>query len=100
MQAKRIDREALKQQWADNGFTCELSIDPPHQVWRDFQHDVDERRLLLEGEAQIELDGRTVRVHGGDEMVIPAGTRHTVRNCSAGPARWLRGYRLGSAEAG
>ena len=30
----------------------------------------------------------------GDEIRIPAGTRHTVRNCGEGPARWLHGYPL------
>ncbi len=100
MQPSRTDKEAVRQQWADRGFTCELWIDPPHQVWRNFEHDVDELRLLLDGESQIEMPDRTVRVHTGDEMVIPAGTRHTVRNCGGGPARWLRGYRIGSAEAG
>lgn len=99
MHTDKTDRDAVRQQWALRGFTCELWIDPPDQIWRDFEHDVDELRLLLEGESQIELAGRTVRLHAGDEMVIPAGTRHTVRNCSDGPARWLRGYR-GAAEAG
>jgi mannose-6-phosphate isomerase-like protein (cupin superfamily) len=28
----------------------------------------------------------------GDELMIRAGTRHTVRNCGDGPARWLHGY--------
>ncbi|MEO6594976.1 MAG: cupin domain-containing protein, partial [Planctomycetota bacterium] len=73
-------------------------IDPPNQIWHDFQHDVDELVILLEGESQIEMDGRTVRLLPGDEMRIPAGTKHTVRNCGEGPARWLHGYC--SADAG
>ena len=99
MHPSRTDKEAVKQAWADRGFSCEVWIDPPHQVWRDFEHDVDQLLLLLDGEGQVEMDGRTVRVHAGNELVIPAGTRHTVRNCGDGPARWLRGFRLGSAEA-
>jgi hypothetical protein len=37
------------------GLPCELWIDPPDQVWHDFQYDVDETILLLEGDLQIEM---------------------------------------------
>lgn len=88
----KLDRATVRAEWASRGYTCELWIDPPDQVWQDFEHDVDEIVMLLEGSAQIELAGRTVRVQPGDELRIPAGVRHTVRNCGAGPARWLHGY--------
>lgn len=100
MQLKRIDKDGVRVHWARRGFTCELWIDPPEQVWHDFLHDVDEIVLLLEGECQIEMEGRTVRLHGGDELLIPAGTRHTVRNCGEGAARWLHGYRTTLAADG
>jgi mannose-6-phosphate isomerase-like protein (cupin superfamily) len=97
MQPTKIDKEAVRTEWARRGFTCELWIDPPDQVWHDFLHDVDEMVLLLEGDCQIEMDGRTLRLTGGDELLIAAGTRHTVRNCGERPARWLHGYRAAQA---
>lgn len=93
MQPTKIDKEAVRRDWAARGFTCELWIDPPDQVWHDFLHDVDEMVLLLEGDCLVEMPDRTIRLHGGEELLIPAGTRHTVRNCGSGPARWLHGYR-------
>ncbi len=93
MQQTKTTKEAVGADWARRGFSCELWIDPPSQVWHDFLHDVDEVVFLLEGDCQVEMDGRTVRLHGGDELLIPAGTRHTVRNCGEGAARWLHGYR-------
>lgn len=99
MQPTKIDKEAVRRDWAARGFTCELWIDPPDQVWHDFLHDVDEMVLLLEGDCLVEMAGRTLRLHGGDELLIPAGTRHTVRNCGEGPARWLHGFR-GERSAG
>lgn len=93
MQPTRIDKEGVRADWARRGFSCELWIDPPGQVWHDFLHDVDEIVLLLEGDCQIEMEGRTMRLHTGDELLIQAGSRHTVRNCGQGPARWLHGYR-------
>ncbi|MGB3968865.1 MAG: cupin domain-containing protein [Planctomycetota bacterium] len=96
----RADTEVVRTQWSARGFSCELWIDPPEQVWHDFLHDVDELVLLVEGDCQIEMNGRTVRLQSGDELLIPADTRHTVRNCGAGPARWLHGYRLARPAAG
>lgn len=93
MQPTKIDKEAVRADWAAQGFSCEVWIDPPSQVWHDFLHDVDEIVLLLEGECIIETQGKTVRLLAGDELRIPAGARHTVRNCGAGPARWLHGFR-------
>lgn len=92
MQPTKADRDAVRVDWAARGFSCELWIDPPDQVWHDFQHDVDELVLLVDGECQIEMNGKTVRLGSGDELLIPAGTRHTVRNCGDRPARWLHGY--------
>jgi mannose-6-phosphate isomerase-like protein (cupin superfamily) len=89
----KTDKEGVRVEWARRGFSCEIWIDPPDQVWHDFQHDVDEIVFLLEGDCQIEMADRTLRLHTGDELLIPAGTRHTVRNCGEGPARWLHGYR-------
>jgi len=93
MQPTKIDRDAIREDWAAQGFSCEVWIDPPGQIWHDFQHEVDEMVVLLEGECQIDLNGRAVRMGAGDELMIPAGTRHTVRNCGSGPARWLHGFR-------
>lgn len=92
MQPTKTDIEAVRAEWAARGYSCELWIDPPDQVWKDFEHDVDELVLLLEGDCQIDMVGRTVTVQPGDELLIPAGTRHTVRNCGDGAARWLHGY--------
>ncbi|MBL8751849.1 MAG: cupin domain-containing protein [Planctomycetes bacterium] len=100
MQPERIERELVRVAWAKRGFTCELWIDPEGQVWHDFLHDVDELVLLIEGECQIEMGGRIVRLQAGDELLIPAGVRHTVRNCGTGSARWLHGYRQSSAAEG
>lgn len=93
MQPTKIDKDAIRADWATQGFSCEVWIDPPSHVCQDFQHDVDQLILLLEGEIQVELPGRTVRLLVGDEIFIPAHTRHTVRNRVARPARWLHGYR-------
>lgn len=98
MQPANTDMSAVRELWARRGFSCELWIDPPSQVWYDFVHDVDELVFLLDGECQIEMEGRTLRLQPGAELRIPAGTRHTVRNCGTTPAKWLHGYPIVSAR--
>jgi mannose-6-phosphate isomerase-like protein (cupin superfamily) len=93
------ERERLQPVWAQRGYSCEIWIDPPRQIWHDSVHDVDMLLHLIEGEAQIDLPGRIVRMHPSDEITVPAGTRHTVHNCNGHPARWLRGYRQQAASA-
>lgn len=88
----RIDRAAVRAEWAERGFSCELWVDPPGQAWLDFVHDQDELVLLLDGSLVVEIAGRTVRLEPGDEWLIQAGTRHSTR-AGEGGARWLYGYR-------
>ena len=94
MQPTKVDREAVRRDWAAQGFSCDVWVDPPDQIWHDLLHEVDGIVLLLEGESLVEMPEKTVRMQPGDEIVIPAGVRHTVRNCGAGPARWLHGFRV------
>ena len=97
--AQRSDKGHVENDWRARGFSCDLWIDPPDQVRRDFEHDVDELVLLVAGTAQIEIAGKVIKLEPGDEMTIPAGVRHTIRNCGAGPARWLQGFPLTSRDS-
>ncbi len=90
----RISRDQVQQEWAARGFSCDLWVDPPETVWSDFVHDADELVLLLDGTLLVEMNGRVLRLERGDELLIPAGVRHTVRNVGSGTTRWLHGFRL------
>ena len=83
----------IRADWAQRGYTFEYWIDPPGQLWRDFVHDAEEIVILVEGEIEIEFDGKCLRPAVGHEIVIPARTRHTVRNSGDAPNRWCFGYR-------
>jgi quercetin dioxygenase-like cupin family protein len=92
-----VDTEAVRRRWAAEGYGCDLWVDPPGQVWRDFVHPTDELVCVVEGEIEVEIDleagGRTDRLGPGGEVHIPAGAVHTVRNVGGVTARWLYGYR-------
>ncbi|MGO9057884.1 MAG: cupin domain-containing protein [Candidatus Binataceae bacterium] len=90
---KHTDRAALERRWRERGFSCELWTDPPGQVWTDFVHQVDELLMVVEGELEIQIAGKRMRPASGEEILIPAGALHTVRNVGGATALWLYGYR-------
>lgn len=83
----------VKADWAARGFSCDIWTDPPGRQWIDFVHDVDELVMLDEGELELTFHGQTLRPRPGEEVFIPAGARHSVRNPGVGENRWFYGYR-------
>lgn len=85
--------EQVRTDWARRGFSCELWTDPPGQVWEGFTHSVEELLMLLEGEVELEVQGRKRLLEPGKEEAIPAHALHSVRNLGKTASRWLYGYR-------
>jgi len=88
-----MNRANIENQWKSRGFSCDLWTDPPGQEWIDYVHSVDELLMLMEGELEMEMQGRRFRPKLGEEVFIPAGASHTVRNVGGTTARWLYGYK-------
>lgn len=88
-----IDQAEVARDWVARGFSCALWVDPPGQRWEDFVHPTDELVMLLEGELELEVAGALSRPTVGEEIFIPAGASHSVRNVGGTTARWLYGYR-------
>ena len=88
-----MDRAKVERDWRARGFSCGFWTDPPGQVWRNYVHDVDELFMVVEGAIELEMQGRAFRPGIGEEVLIPAGAVHTVRNLGPTTARWLYGYR-------
>ena len=88
-----VNRSHIETDWHSRGFSCGLWTDPPGQKWVDYVHSTDELLMVLEGEVELELQGRVFRPKIGEEVLIPARELHTVRNIGNGIARWLYGYK-------
>ncbi len=84
---------AIAVRWQARGFSCDTWIDPPGRRWEDYIHDTDELLLVLEGEMELVIDGQVSHPQAGEEIFIPAGVRHSVRNLGHTQSRWLYGYR-------
>ena len=87
-----MNRAEIEANWRARGFSCDVWTDPPGQVWSDFVHSTDELVMPVEGAIELEFGGKTVRPGLGEEVLIPARTRHTVRNVGGTTAHWLYGY--------
>ncbi len=85
--------DEVKQSWAGRGFSCDIWVDSPGQEWKNFVHPVDELVMLIEGEIELTFQGKILKPSVGEEILIPAGAAHTVRNVGSITNRWYYGYR-------
>jgi mannose-6-phosphate isomerase-like protein (cupin superfamily) len=53
----------------------------------------DELLMVVEGDLELEMQGRTFRPKKGEEVFIAAREPHSVRNVGGTTARWLYGYK-------
>src|SRR5262245_52633832 len=91
----QLDRSRAARNWAARGFSCDEWVDPPGQRWEDFTYATDELVMVLQGEVEFEVEGKVSRPAAGEEMLIPAGAVHSVRNVGSTTAGWLYGYKKG-----
>jgi mannose-6-phosphate isomerase-like protein (cupin superfamily) len=88
-----MDERKVKTDWERRGFSFGIWIDPPGQIWEDYVHGVDELLMLAEGEIEVSFLGKTFCPKIGEEILIPAGAGHTVRNIGKTTNRWYYGYK-------
>ena len=88
-----VDQAKVAGEWKARGFSFGVFTDPPGQIWKDFVHETDELFMAVQGEMEIQMQGRTIRCGIGEEILIPAGVVHTVRNAGRTGAQWIYGYK-------
>lgn len=89
----KVEQTTVAADWRQRGFSCELWVDPPGQVWADFVHPVDELVMVVDGDVEFEIDGAVHHPAPGEELLIPARASHTVRTKGRAGSRWLYGYK-------
>jgi quercetin dioxygenase-like cupin family protein len=87
-----VDVHSINSDWRSRGFSCDMWTDPSGQTWEDYTHAVDELVMVLEGDVEFEINGTVMRPAVGEEIMIPAGVSHSVRNRGGSGSRWLYGY--------
>jgi mannose-6-phosphate isomerase-like protein (cupin superfamily) len=90
--AAPVNQDAVATDWAARGHSCGLFVDPPEREWNGFVHATNELVTVTEGRLEVEIEGEKLVAGPGDEVFIPKGAVHSVRNRQAGTTRWLYGY--------
>ena len=83
-----LDYSSITQEWAKQGFSCGIWTDSPGLVWANYVHDSDELVMLIEGEIELQFQGKTIHPLLGEEILIPAHQPHTVINPGRTINRW------------
>jgi len=86
-----INRSVVAKDWHARGFSCGLWIDHSGREWTCHPSQTDELFMLMSGELELEMEGQPIQPSIGEEIRIPAGVSHTIRNLGGTTARWLYG---------
>ena len=57
-----------------------------------FPQPVDRRAIAAEGRLELVIGGRRFRARPGDQVFIPKGAVHSLKNVHHATTRWLYGY--------
>jgi len=87
-----VDHSVVVRDWIARGYSCRGFTDPPGREWHDFVHDANELVTVVDGRLEVNMRGQSYVLEPGDELFIPRGATHTVRNVHAGTTRWLYGH--------
>jgi cupin 2 domain-containing protein len=88
-----INRSVIAKDWHAQGFSCGLWIDHSGREWTCHPSQADELFMIMSGELELEMEGQTIQPSIGEEIRIPAGVSHTIRNPGGKTARWLYGQK-------
>jgi len=87
-----VDECFILKDWASRGFSGGVWEDRPERTWAGFVHAEDELMMVIQGEVELEIGGERLRLAPGQEVLIPAGTTHTIRILGELDVRWLYAY--------
>ncbi len=94
-----LNRSDIAKDWHARGYSCGLWIDHAGREWSYLAQKTDELFLMLSGELELEIEGQTFRPSVGEEIRIPTGRPHTIRNDRGKTARWLYGQQRETGSA-
>jgi quercetin dioxygenase-like cupin family protein len=87
-----LDRNKVAQDWGRRGYTCDVFTDPPGREWNDFVHMTNELVTVVVGKLKLTIGAEEILAAPGDEVFIPKGILHSVKNVSSSTTHWLYGY--------
>lgn len=65
------------------------SINPKSGIGQHFHHDIEEMFVILDGEAEFTINGRTSKIKGPAMVPCKMGSSHGIYNSGNKPIRWM-----------
>ena len=87
-----VSADKVARDWQARGYSFGRFVDPPGQEWNNFVHDVNELVMVEVGRLEMSVGKDTFIVEEGDEVFIPKGAVHSLKNVHHGVSQWLYGY--------
>lgn len=87
-----VTQQDIAVDWHRRGYSCDLFIDPPGREWVNFVHKTDELVVVVRGMLKITIGDEVFIAEPGDEVFIPKGVCHSVKNIADMTTEWLYGY--------
>ena len=88
-----MERNKIQVEWKDRGYTFGVYNDPPGHRWENYVHESDELFMVAEGKVEVQLGKKKWSPKVGEEILIPAGQKHSVRNVGRMTSKWFYGYK-------
>jgi len=89
---------SVAKDWNDRGFNCEIRTARTGMQRANTHVESDELFMLLQGTIELSVNGSVLQPTPGEEVVIPAGTRHVFHNVGDTEARYLHGCWMDLAQ--
>lgn len=90
--AAPIAKTTVAEDWHARGFSCDEFYDPPGRAWNGYVHRCNELVTVVKGKLEMKLGEEQFLVAPGDEIFIPRGVMHSVKNVASEQTYWLYGY--------
>ncbi len=86
--------EKLKAEYQKKGFKCEITTSEPGEDWdsQEEGHEAEEVYILLEGELELSLGGKTYRPAVGEVFVVPPHEPHNFKSNKFSRYYWIYDY--------
>jgi mannose-6-phosphate isomerase-like protein (cupin superfamily) len=89
-----MDAEELEKNWTERGFSFGVgTIKAGDAVDEAFHEDKDELVLMESGEYEFSIDNESFKQNGNVEVLIPAGSVHSIKNLGQSDSKIYFGYK-------
>jgi mannose-6-phosphate isomerase-like protein (cupin superfamily) len=94
-----VDKAQVEGDWNRRGFSCDWMMDSTRREWRDCSHRSNALLAVVDGELEVVIHGEKYVLRPGDEVVVPKGALHHLKNLHPVTTRWLYGFDSGEEVA-